>query len=249
MEASKLEHDLLRRDFTINALAVCLNPELFGLLIDHFSGLEDLELKVIRILHPFSFIEDPTRIVRAARFAGRLGFHLEPKTKDQAKRAIAMGIFDDLGGVRIKEELRLILESPQRIKSLNILGELSGNLCYFDSQLEYNEGIRKAIRRAERLLERYPVEEPWIVCLGALISEIPIERVAGVVDRLQLTNKQKDIIESGLDLHRLMPLDLGQLKRSQIYDLMNGRPRESLAIAAAVAVIGTGDQDLSGRIG
>ena len=239
VEASKLEHDLLRRDFTINALAVCLNPESFGLLIDHFSGLEDLELKVIRILHPFSFIEDPTRIVRAARFAGRLGFHLEPKTKEQAKRAIAMGIFDDLGGVRIKEELRLILQSPQRIKSLNILGELSGNLCYFDSQLEYNEGIRSAIRRAERLLERYPVEEPWIVCLGVLISEIPIERVSGVVDRLQLTNKQKDIVESGLDLHRLMPLDLGQLKRSEIYDLMHGRPRESLAIAAAVAVIGT----------
>jgi tRNA nucleotidyltransferase (CCA-adding enzyme) len=239
VEASKLEHDLLRRDFTINALAVCLNPELFGLLIDHFNGLEDLELKVIRILHPFSFIEDPTRIVRAGRFAGRLGFQLEPKTKDQAKRAIAMGIFDDLGGVRIKEELRLMLESPQRIKSLNILGELSGKFCYLDSHLEYNEGIKQAIRRAERLLARYPVEDPWIVYLGALVSEIPIERVSGVVDRLQLTNRQKEIVESGLDLHRQMPLELGQLKRSEIYELMHGRPREALAIAAAVAVIGT----------
>ncbi len=103
VEISKLEHDLLRRDFTINALAVCLNPDLFGLLIDHFNGQEDLDQKIIRVLHPFSFIEDPTRIVRAARFAGRLGFHLEPKTKDQAKRAIAMGIFDDLGGYRIEE--------------------------------------------------------------------------------------------------------------------------------------------------
>jgi tRNA nucleotidyltransferase (CCA-adding enzyme) len=239
VEASKLEHDLLRRDFTINALAVCLNPELYGFLIDHFSGLEDLELKVIRILHPFSFIEDPTRIVRAARFAGRLGFHLEPKTKDQAKRAIAMGIFDDLGGVRIKEELRMMLQSPQRIKSLNILGELSGNFCYLDSHLEYNDGIRQAIRRAEKLLERFEVEEPWIVYLGALVSEIPIDRVSGVVDRLQLTNKQKEIIESGLDLHRHMPLELNQLKRSEIYELMHGRPREALAIAAAIAAIGT----------
>jgi len=239
VEPSKLEHDLLRRDFTINALAVCLNPGAFGLLIDHFSGLDDLALKTIRILHPFSFIEDPTRIVRAARFAGRLGFHLEPKTKEQAKRAIAMRIFDNLGGVRIKEELRMILEAPTRIKSLNILGELSGNLCYLDSQLDYNEGIRKGIRRAERLLERYPVEEPWIVYLGALVSELPVERISGVLDRLQLTNKQKEIVESGLDLHRQMPLELSQFKRSEIYDLMHERPRESLAIAAAVAVIGT----------
>ncbi len=83
------------------------------------------------------------------------------------------------------------------------------------------------------------MEEPWIVYLGALLSEIPIERVSGVVDRLQLTNRQKEIIESGLDLHRQMPLELSQLKRSEIYELMHGRPREALAIAAAVAVIGT----------
>jgi tRNA nucleotidyltransferase (CCA-adding enzyme) len=239
VEASKLEHDLMRRDFTVNALAVCLNPELFGLLIDHFNGLQDLELKVIRILHPFSFIEDPTRIVRAARFAGRLGFHLEPKTKDQAKRAIAMGIFDDLGGVRLKEEVRMMLESPLRLKSLNILGELSGTLCYLDTHLEYNDGVRKAIRRAERLLQRYEVEDPWVVYLGALVSEIPIERVSGVVDRLHMANKRKEIVESGLDLHRQMPLELSQLKRSEIYALMHGRHREALAIAAAVAVVGT----------
>jgi len=239
VEPSKLEHDLLRRDFTINALAVCLNPDRFGNLVDHFNGLMDLDLKNIRILHPFSFIEDPTRIVRAARFGGRLGFHLEPKTRDQAKRAIAMGIFEDLGGVRIKEELRMILESPSRIKSLNILGDLSDKLCYLDSQFEYNLGITKAIRRAERLLERYPVDEPWIVFLGALVSELPIERVAGLLDRLQLTNKQKEIVESGLDLHRQMPLELSNLKRSELYELMHGRPRESLAIAGSIAVIGT----------
>ncbi len=241
VEISKLEHDLLRRDFSINALAICLNPDLYGMLIDHFNGLEDLNQKIIRILHPFSFIEDPTRIVRAARFAGRLGFHLEPKTKEQAKRAIAMGIFDDLGGYRIKEEVRMMLESRQRIKSLNILGELSGKLCYLDRTLEYNDSVKQAIRRAEHILERYDLDEPWIVYLGALISEIPVERVAGVVDRLQLTNRQKEIVESGLDLHRQMPLELGQLKRSEIYELMHGRPREALAIAAAVAVI---DSDL-----
>lgn len=239
VEPSKLEQDLLRRDFTINALALCLNPDRYGHLVDHFNGLYDLERKIIRILHPFSFIEDPTRMVRAARFAGRLGFHLDPKTREQARRASQMGIFNDLGGVRIKAELKLILESPQRLKSLNLLADLSGNLCYLDSHLEYGPGLRKAIRRAERLLERFPIEDSWVVYLGALLSELPVERLSGVLDRLQLTNKQKEIIDAGLDLHRHMPLSINDVRRSELYEIMHNVPRESLAIAAAVAEIGT----------
>lgn len=239
VEASKLEQDLLRRDFTINALAVCVNPDRFGNLTDHFNGLQDLERKIVRILHPFSFIEDPTRMVRAARFAGRLGFHLDAKTKEQARRASQMGIFDDLGGVRIKAELKMILESPHRLRALNLLAEQSGNLCYLDSRLEYGDGVRKTIRRAERLLGRYSVDEPWVVYLGALLSELPPERVSGVLERLMLTNHQKEVIESGLELHRFMPSSIGEMKRSELYDMMHGRAREALAIAAAAGEVGT----------
>ncbi len=239
VEASKLEQDLLRRDFTINALAVCVNPERFGDLTDHFNGLQDLERKIVRILHPFSFIEDPTRMVRAARFAGRLGFHLDAKTKEQARRASQMGIFDDLGGVRIKAELKMILESPQRLRALNLLAEQSGNLCYLDSHLEYGDGVRKTIRRAERLLGRYSVDEPWVVYLGALLSELPPARVPGVLERLMLTNHQKEVIESGLELHRFMPSSIGEMKRSELYEMLHGRAREALAIAAAAGQVGT----------
>jgi tRNA nucleotidyltransferase (CCA-adding enzyme) len=239
VEASKLEQDLLRRDFTINALAVCVNPDRFGDLTDHFNGLQDLERKIVRILHPFSFIEDPTRMVRAARFAGRLGFHLDAKTKEQARRASQMRIFDDLGGVRIKAELKMILESPQRLRALNLLAEQSGNLCYLDSRLEYGDGVRKTIRRAERLLGRYTVDEPWVVYLGALLSELPPERVPGVLERLMLTNHQKEVIESGLELHRFMPSSIGEMKRSELYEMLHGRAREALAIAAAASEVGT----------
>jgi tRNA nucleotidyltransferase (CCA-adding enzyme) len=238
VEPSGLEQDLLRRDFTINALALCVNPERFGQLTDHFNGLKDLENKTIRILHPFSFIEDPTRMVRAARFAGRLGFKLDAKTAEQARRASQMGIFDDLGGARIKAELKMILESPQRLKSLKILADASGNLCYVDSQLDFTDGVRKAIRRAERLIERYHVDDAWIVYLAALISELPQERISGVLERLLLTNHEKGVIESGLELHRFMPLAMSDMSRSQIYDMMHGRPREALAIAAAVGQVG-----------
>ncbi|CAN5395658.1 CBS domain-containing protein [soil metagenome] len=239
VEASKLEQDLLRRDFTINALAVCVNPDRFGVLTDHFNGLKDLDRKIVRILHPFSFIEDPTRMVRAARFAARLGFHLDSKTKEQARRASQMGIFDDLGGVRIKVELKMILESPHRLRALNLLAEQSGNLCYLDSQLEYGAGVRKTVRRAERLLGRYSVDEPWIVYLGALLSELPIDRVSGVLERLMLTNHQREVIESGLDLHRVMPLSIGDMRRSELYEMMHGKGREALAIAAAAGQVGS----------
>jgi tRNA nucleotidyltransferase (CCA-adding enzyme) len=239
VEPSRLEQDLLRRDFTINALAVCINPERFGELIDHFNGLEDLKRRIVRILHPFSFIEDPTRILRAVRFAGRFNFHLDAKSKEQAKRAIAVGDFDNLGGVRIKAELQMILESAQRLKSLNMLAELGANLRYLDAHLEYGDSVRLAIRRAERLIQRFPVDTPWVVYLGALLCELPYDRVPGVLERLHLANKHRNVIESGLELHRHMPVYLQELKKSEVYHLMRGRARESLAIAAAVAEVGT----------
>lgn len=241
VEPSNLSQDLLRRDFTINALAVSINEQSFGRLVDLFGGLSDLEAKVIRILHPFSFIEDPTRIVRAARFAGRLGFHLDTKTKEQARRAVGMGIFDDLGGVRIKEELKLILEGPERIKTLALLNELGG-LGYLDKLLHFSTSVKASMRRAERLLDRIAdleTGEAWVVYLGVLLSELPPDRSEAVLTRLQLTNKQKETVLDGLDLHRHMPVEMRHLKRSELFHLMKERPLGALAIAAAVAQIGT----------
>ncbi|HEY9785454.1 MAG TPA: CBS domain-containing protein, partial [Candidatus Obscuribacterales bacterium] len=239
VEPSELEHDLVRRDFTINALAVCLNPGQYGKLIDFFGGLADIKSRLIRILHPFSFIEDPTRIIRAARFASRLGFELEPKTKEQARRAIAMGIFDDLGGTRIRDELRLILESSHRIKALDLLADIGGRLRYLDAELEYGLPVRSMIRRAERLLEHYSVGEPWIVHLGLLLSRLSEERLPNVLNRLLLPNEQKDYITHGLDIPKRLKEIGGELKRSEIYSLFHGRARESLAIAACLAPPGS----------
>lgn len=231
---------MLRRDFTINALAVCLNPGRYGMLVDPFGGLEDLKKKTIRILHPFSFIEDPTRIIRAVRFASRLEFNIEPKTKELATRAIAMGIFDNLGGVRMRAELRLILESPHRIRALDLLSELGARLRYLDSELEYSSSIRTLIRRAERMLKRFPLSQPWTVYLGLLLSELDIDHVNDVLDRLHLSNDQKEIIRKGLAIPHQFPevltnLNQEGLSNSQICCLLRGRPPESLAIAACLA--------------
>lgn len=239
VEPSRLEQDLFRRDFTINALAVCLNPGRFGELIDHFDGLVDLRKKVIRILHPFSFIEDPTRLVRAARFAARLGFHLDAKSRERAKKAITMGIFDDLGGVRLRDELMLILESHNRLIALDLLAELGGCLRFLDRELEYSLRIKHLMRRAERLLERYQVDESWIVFLGLLMSSVPPSRLDADLDRLALSNDQKRKIEKGISLSKNAGEELEQSSRSKIFKLLHGQDKESLAIAACLAATGT----------
>ncbi|MBX9667561.1 MAG: CBS domain-containing protein [Candidatus Obscuribacterales bacterium] len=238
VEPSRLEQDLFRRDFTINALAVCLNPGRFGELVDHYDGLGDLRKKIIRILHPFSFIEDPTRIVRAARFAARLGFHLDSKSKERAKKAISMGVFDELGGVRLREEVRMILESPHRIVALDLLNELGGCLRFLDSELEYSLRTKHLVRRAERLLERYQLDEPWVVYLGLLVASAPARKAESIFGRLSLANDQKQKIAGGIELST-KAFGNEPLSRSKIFKLLRGHRRESLAIAACLAAPGT----------
>jgi tRNA nucleotidyltransferase (CCA-adding enzyme) len=248
VEPSKLEQDMFRRDFTINTLAICLNSGEFGELIDLFGGLKDLREKKIRILHPLSFVEDPTRLARAARFAARFGFKLADSTLEQARKAVSMSIFDDLGGARMKNELKNILQSPHRLEALNILASLNPKLCYLDAHLDYTARLRTRLRLAQRLLHRYKVEEDWIVYLGVLLSALPTQRLAPVLDRLHLANSQKDIISGGLaisasspelfessDRSRLSNREASQPKRSEIYAVLAGKALDSIIIAASIA--------------
>jgi tRNA nucleotidyltransferase (CCA-adding enzyme) len=241
VEASGLEQDLFRRDFTINALAVCLNPPEYGEVIDFFDGASDLEHRIIRILHPFSFIEDPTRIIRAARFAARLGFVLEERTRRQAERAIAIGIFDNLGGFRLKEELKLILEAPQRLATLDLLNDLGGGLRYLASNLVYNESVRSAMRRADRLLSRNPLKDCWVVYLGTMLSGLEHNDLEGAMDRLCLANEEREWIRSGLHLTEQLGVpQMGPAPlRSELYGRLHGQSNHALAIAASLAAPGS----------
>jgi len=103
-----LKDDLKRRDFTINAIAASVMAKDFGNIYDLFNGTGDLRSGLIRIMHPKSFVDDPTRILRARRFAARFGFKIEPKTDILMKRALINRALDTVSPARIQKELVLI---------------------------------------------------------------------------------------------------------------------------------------------
>ncbi len=107
-----IRDDLARRDFTINAMAVAIVPERVGVLVDPFGGEQDLRARRLRVLHPRSFLDDPSRILRGVRFIRRFGFHWERKTARLMQVAIAAGAFGWLNAGRIKKELERMRHEP-----------------------------------------------------------------------------------------------------------------------------------------
>ncbi|MCD6452799.1 MAG: CCA tRNA nucleotidyltransferase [Dehalococcoidales bacterium] len=119
---SSIETDLFRRDFTINAMAICLNPDRYGELIDRYRGQDDLKDKLIRVLHDNSFVDDATRIWRGLRYEQRLGFQLEANTLKLLLRDIPM--LDTISKERIRYELECIFSEEQPEKVLRRADEL-----------------------------------------------------------------------------------------------------------------------------
>lgn len=129
VEHSSIKLDLHRRDFTINTLAIALAPDRFGELLDFWGGGQDLRDGVIRVLHSLSFVEDPTRILRAARLEQRLGFRVEPRTAELMHHALPL--LDRVSGDRIRHELELALRekddrAERTLARFQELGALAG---------------------------------------------------------------------------------------------------------------------------
>jgi tRNA nucleotidyltransferase (CCA-adding enzyme) len=115
--AATIEADLVRRDFTINAMAIPLRGEIR--LIDPHGGLADLERGRLRVLHPRSFVDDPTRAARAARYAARLGFELEPET-ERLLRATDLGT---ISNDRRENELARLAREEEAVRGFELLAE------------------------------------------------------------------------------------------------------------------------------
>ncbi len=124
VERSTLRQDLLRRDFTINAMAACVDASCFGAIADPFGGLGDLKDGTIRVLHALSFVEDPTRVLRAARFEVRYGFALDEHSEALARQAVELDLLDEVSGARVREELYDLLDEAEPVRVLKRVDEL-----------------------------------------------------------------------------------------------------------------------------
>ena len=137
IQPSMIDDDLRRRDFTVNAMAVRLDGDHFGELLDPLNGQADLEKGIVRVLHPRSFIDDPTRIFRAIRYEARYSFNLEPSTLNLINQE-SLTVISRLSGERIRHELDLIFEEENssqmilRAGSLGVFEKIHPNLPMFD---------------------------------------------------------------------------------------------------------------------
>ena len=124
--AGSIQQDLFRRDFTINALAVSINKDSWGQVVDLYDGLSDLRKGIVRILHALSFVDDPTRILRAVRFEQRFGFALERKTGQLLTQALKNRVVDNVKPARYFAEFRKILSEERPSNSLRRLYQWAG---------------------------------------------------------------------------------------------------------------------------
>jgi tRNA nucleotidyltransferase (CCA-adding enzyme) len=216
-----LKDDLFRRDFTINAMAVCLNRDRWGRLVDEFGGLPDLREKKIRVLHERSFIDDPTRVLRAVRFEQRLSFHIEPRTLGLLKQALRdkRGV-DNVKPPRYFTEFKKMLaeEQPQRhLARLKVLGALR----IVDAALETDFRL---LRQIQPRLSRTPEDiagNRWLIHLMAVTETMRGAKLQAFLRKFPFRKEETgSILQAARSKNILRRLAAPELSRSGVYGIL-----------------------------
>ena len=242
VEASSIRQDLYRRDFTINALALRLTYPRRGKLLDFFGGTIDLQDQKIRVLHPNSFIEDPTRIYRAVRFAVRLGFALESQTEGYIRHAISSGIYPRSQAendrtpalqTRLRAELKYLLQAPYWKPALLMLADLEALQCIHPS-LRLTAKMWWNIRLTDRWLRRFDPNgtiAPWQAILETLLSHLAPEFRGAIASSLQLSDTSITRLQALADIRTTVIQGLqSSTKSSQIYHVLKPYDRLTLLL-------------------
>lgn len=237
VEQSTLKLDLYRRDFTINTMAICLNPHRFGELIDFFGAQRDIKEQRIRVLHSLSFVEDPSRILRAVRFEQRFGFTLGKQTSSLVKSAVKSGLLRDIPGRRISHEIRQMLSEDDPIKGMDRLREL-GVLSAIHPDLLFNSSVKEYFVRIREtllwfnLLYTHEAYRSWFIYVLALIDHMKPKKVIAICKHLGLSNENarriltskaqtNHILKDFIAVQKLKPSDAVMvLKRGNIEEIL-----------------------------
>lgn len=198
VEMSSIKLDLFRRDFTVNTLAIQLDPDKFGTLIDFFGAQKDLKEKAIRVLHNLSFVEDPTRVFRAIKFEQRFGFTIGKLTSGLIANAVKMDFFRRLSGRRVFSELRQILEEENptpaiiRLHEYDLLHVIHPSITFTKELVALFNSVKKVLSWHDLLfLEEFYMK--WTVYFIALIRQCDKETTHEICRRIELAPRYLDI--------------------------------------------------------
>jgi len=239
VEVSSIKKDLYRRDFTINTLAVKLNPSEFGNLVDFFGAQRDLREKTIRVLHDLSFVEDPTRAFRAIRFAERFGFKLSKNTENLIKTSLKMNLFEKLSGARLREEFFLIFEESDPVRIIKRLSEYDllwviHPKLFFDAEME---SLLNSVQ--ETLLwfdlsfigERPRKKEIYLMAIFFALKEE--QRVEALL-RLSVSSKVRDFVLEGIHSAKSVVRQMPFGEPALVFDALSSLPLDVVLFAMSL---------------
>lgn len=223
VRAGCLRDDLFRRDFTINAMALSLNRSRFGELVDAFGGLADLRRKRVRVLHGQSFIDDPTRILRAVRFEQRFGFRMEEKTLTLLKEALHRKALLSVKPPRYFAELKKILSEPDPCPALKRLEDLGGLPFFVPVPSVDFKLLRKArLYASSRAADLFRGCSRWLVYFLVLAEGLKDADLEGLLKRYPFTREErKNILQSRGASDLMKRLSSGGIGASGVYQLLS----------------------------
>ena len=252
-----LYYDVNRRDFSINSMAISLNKQKFGDLIDYLDGYDDIKQKKIRVLHSKSFIDDPTRIIRALKFRVRFGYDLDDTTRKLQNKLLESGMFDNICGKRIKSELKQTFNLNKSEVMEIFLRENIYRLVDTDIKTYYRhcesdpatnwagKAIRQSLNnnwmassqapRNDKTCELFVSEYSkyinpdfvWLIYLGVMFSDFSKEKISQAAQKLYLSNQETEVLTGAKDL--MNKANCGQTN-FEIYEFFEGFTPESILI-------------------
>ncbi|HHO48364.1 MAG TPA: CBS domain-containing protein [Desulfobacteraceae bacterium] len=247
VELSSIKLDLYRRDFTVNAMAIHLNPDRFGTLVDFFNSQNDLKRQRISVLHNLSFVEDPARIFRAIRFEQRLDFRIAKHTEKLLKNAVQMRLFDRFSPQRFFNELRLILSEDDPLPALRRMAEF--DLFQFlwpdlKPNLRIDRRFVHVLTQATRAVSWFKLLyldeslDQWMVYLLGIMSRSGTRELVQFCRRFELPEKiERKLVRQKTEADRIA-LDMlhrPYMKPSEIYWLLRDLDNEGLLYLMSIA--------------
>ena len=231
VEPADLLEDLRRRDFSVNAMALALAPDRFGRLLDPLGGQGDVRRRHLRVLQPLSFVEDPTRVFRAARYASRLGFRPDAATRAAIRLAVERPGYVALSGQRLWREIELAAAEPQaRLVFEQLVRWRATSLWNLDGATSRHLAASERLGRWAR--SAGAAVDPAELVLLALTLGRPAEVVERSLDRLALTGEPRARLEAGALAGPLARrLEAARLAPSTVSEWLDAAP-EAAVLAA-----------------